>query len=160
MNSCKYRYPCKIFVAVVQSLSHVLLFVPPWTAARQASLSITTSRSLLKLTSIELVMPSNHLILYCPLLLTSIFPSIKVFSSEWVLCIRWQKYWSFSFSISLSNKYSGLIAFRMDWLHLLAVQGTLKRLLQHHISKPSILWCSNFFIVQIVHPYIVHTGQS
>ena len=127
----------------------------PWTAARQASLSITNSRSLLKLMSIALVMPSNHLILCCPLLLLpSIFPSIKVFSYELVLCIRWPKYWSFSFSISPSNEYSGLIPFRMDWLDLFAVQGTLKSILQHHSSKASILQRSAFFIVQLSHPYV------
>ena len=120
----------------------------------QASLSITNSRSLLKLMSIESVMPSNHLILCHPLLLLpSIFPSIRVFSNESVLHIRWPKYWSFSFSISPSNEYSGLISFRMDWLDLLAVQGTLKSLLQHHSSKTSILWCSAFFIVQLSHPF-------
>ena len=120
--------------------------VTPCTAARQASLSITNSWSLLKLMSIESVMPSNHLILCHPLLLLpSIFPSIRVFSNESVLCIRWPKYWSFSFSISLSNEYLGLISLRIDWLDLLAVQGTLKSLLQHHSSKASILWCSAFF---------------
>ena len=119
----------------VQSLSRVLLFATPWTAAHQASLSITNSWSLLKLMSIESVMPSNHLILCCPLLLPSIFPSIRVFSNESVLHIRWPKYWSFSFNISLSNEYSGLISFKMDWLDPLAVQGTLKSLLQHHSSK-------------------------
>ena len=114
----------------------------PWTAAHQASLSITNSWSSLKLMCIESVMPSNHLILCCPLLLPpSIFPSIRVFSNESALCIRWPKYWSFSFNISPSNEYSGLISFRMDWLDLLAVQGTLKSLLQHHSSKASILWC-------------------
>ena len=122
----------------VQSLTHVQLFATPWTAAHQASLSITNSRSLLKLMSITSVMPSNHLILCHPLLLLpSIFPSIRVFSSESVLRIRWPKYWSFSFSISSSNEYSGPISFRMDWLDLLAVQGTLKSLLQHHSSKAS-----------------------
>ena len=127
----------------VQSLGCVQLFATPWTAARQAFLSITNSQSLLKLMSIELVMTSNHLILCHPLLLLpSIFPSIRVFSNESVLHIRWPKYWSFSFSISPSNEYSGLISFRMDWLDLLAVQGTLKSLLQHHSSKASILWCS------------------
>ena len=132
----------------------------PWTAARQTSLSITNSRSLLKLMSIELVMPSNHLILCHPLLLlSSIFPSMRVFSSESVLCIRWPKYWSFSFSISPSNEYLGLISFRMDWLDLLAVQGTLKSLLQHHDSKASVLWCSAFFIVQLSHPY-TSTGKT
>ena len=131
----------------VQVLSHVWLFAIPWTATRQASLSITNIQSLLKLISIELVMSSNHLILCCPLLLLpSIFSSIRVFSSESVLHIRWPKYWSFSFSISPFNEYSRLISFRMDWLDLLAVQGTLKSLLQHHSSKASILWCSAFFM--------------
>src|SRR5574339_418708 len=131
-------------------LSRVRLFVTPWTAARQASLSITNSQSLLKLMSIELVMPSNHLIFCHPLLLlTSIFPSIRVFSNESVLHIRWPKYWSFSFSISPSNEYSGLISFRIDWLGLLAVQGTLKSLHQHHCSKAPIIQCSAFFIVQL-----------
>ena len=123
--------------------------VTPWTAACQASLSITNSLNLLKLMSIELVMPSNHLILCHPLLPPSIFPSIRVFLNKSVICIRWPKYWSFSFSISSSNEYSGLISFRMDWLDLLAVQGTLKSLLQCHSSKASILWCSAFFIVQL-----------
>ena len=128
------------FISSVQSLSHVQLLVTPWTAARQASQSITNSRSLLKLMSIESVMSSNHLILCCPLLLLpSIFPSIRVFSNESVLHIRWPKYWSFSYSISLSNEYSGLISFRIDWFDLLAVQGTLKSLLQHHSSKASVL---------------------
>ena len=123
----------------VQSLRHVRLFVTPWTEAHQASLSITNSQSLLKLMSIESVMPSNHLILCPPLLLLPlIFPSIRVFSNESVLPIRWPKYWSFSFSISLSNEHSGLISFRMDWLDLLAVQGNLKSLLQHHSSKASV----------------------
>ena len=132
----------------VQSLSHVCLFAIPWTAVHQASLSITNSRSLLKLMSIELVMPSNHFILCHPLLLLpSIFPSIRVFSNKSILCIRWPKYWSFIFSISSSNEYSGPISFRMDWLDLLAVQGTLKSLLQHHSSKASILQCSAFFMV-------------
>ena len=127
----------------------------PWTAALQASLSITNSRSLLKPMSIELVMPSNHLILCHPLLLQPyIFPSIRIFSNESVLCIRWPKYCSFSFSISPSNEYSGLISFRMDWFDLLAVQGTLKSLLQHHSPKVSILWHSAFFIVQLAHPYV------
>ena len=130
----------------VQSLSRVQLFVTPWTAACQASLSITNSQSLLKLMSIELVMPSNHLILCHPLLLLpSIFPSIRVFSSESVLHIKWPKYWSFSFSISPSNEYSGLISFRMDWLDLLAVQETLESLLQHHSSKASIFQHSLLF---------------
>ena len=123
----------------VSSLSRVRLFATPWTTACQASLSITNSWSLFKLMSIESVMPSNHLILCRPLLLPSIFPSIRVFSSESVLCSRWQKYWSFSFSISPSNEYSGLISSRMDWLDLFAVQGTLKSLLQHHSSKASVL---------------------
>ena len=138
------------YFSLVQSLSHVRLFLTPWTAALQASLSITNSQSLLKLMSITLVMPSNRLILCCLLLLPlSIFPSIRVFSNESVLHIRWPKYWSFSFSISPSNEYSGLISFRMDWLDLLAVQGTLKSLLQHHSSKASILQHSAFFIVQL-----------
>ena len=125
----------------------------PWAAACQASLSITDSWSLLKLMSIELVMPSNHLILCRPLLLLpSIIHSIRVFSNESVLRIRWPNYWSFSFSISSSNEYSALISFRMDWLDLFAVQGTLKSLLQHHSSEASILWCSAFFIVQLSHP--------
>ena len=136
-----YWYCC----SSAQSLSHIQLFVIPWTAARQASLSITNSPSLLKLISIDLVMPSNRLIPYHPLLLLpSIFPSIRVFSNESALYIRWPKYWSFSFNISPSNEYSGLISFRMDWLDLLAVQGTLKSVLQHHSSKASILQCSVF----------------
>ena len=139
----------------VQLLSCVQLFATPWTAACQASLSIANSQSLLKLMCIELVMPSNHLILYLPpLLLPSIFPSIRVFSNESALCIRWSKYWSFSFSISPSKKHPGLISFRMDWLDLLAVQGTLKSLLQHHSSKASILRCSAFFRVQLSHLYM------
>ena len=144
----------------VQSLSRVQLFVTPWTAAHQASLSITNSQSLLKLMSVESVMPSNHLILCCPLLLLpSIFPSIKVFSNESVLCIRWPEYWSFSFNISPSNEHSGLISFRMDWLDILAVQGTLKSLLQHHSSRASILQRSAFFIVRLSHPYMT-TGKT
>ena len=143
----------------VQSISHVRLFASPWTAACQVSLSITNSQSLLKLTSIELVRPSNHLIFCHPLLLPpSIFANIRVFSNELVLCIRWPKYWSFSFSISSSNEYSGLISFRMDWLDILAVQGTLKSLLQHHSSKASVLRDSAFFIVQFSHPYMT-TGK-
>ena len=134
----------------VESLSHVQLFATPWTSAHQASLSFPNSWSLLKLISIESVMPSNHLILCRPLLLPpSIFPSLRVFSNESVLHIRWPKYWSFSFTISPSNEYSGMISFRMDWLDLLAVQGTLKSLLQHQCSKASILWHSAFFIVQL-----------
>ena len=132
----------------------------PWTATRQASLSITNSQSLLKLMSIVSVMPFNHLMLCHPfILLPSIFPSIRVFSSESVLHIRWPKYWNFSFSISPSNEYSGLISFRMDWLDLLAFQGTLKSLLQHHSSKASILRRSAFFIVQLSHPYMT-TGKT
>ena len=144
----------------VLSLSHVWLFATPWTAARQASLSITNSQSLLKLMSIELVMPSNHFIL-CRLLLLlpSIFPSIRVFSNESALRMRWPKYWSFSFSISLFNEYSGLFFFRMDWLDLLAVQRTPKSLLQHHSLKASILQCSAFLIVQLSHPYMT-TGKT
>ena len=139
----------------VQQLSRVQLFVTPWTVARQASLSITNSQSFLKLISIESVMPSNHLILRRPLLLLpSIFPSIRVFSNESALCIKWPKYWSLSFSISPSSEYPGLISFRKDWLDLLAVQGTLKSLLQHHSSKTSILQHSGFFIVQLSHLYV------
>ena len=139
----------------VQSLSHVRLFATPWTTACQASLSNTNSWSLLKLMSIKSVISSNHLILCHPLLLPhSIFPSIKVFTRESVLRISWPNYWSFSFSISPSNEYSGLISFRMDWLDLLAAQGTLKSLPQHHSSKASILQCSTFFIVQFSHPYM------
>ena len=143
----------------VQSLSHVRLFATPWTVACQASQSITNSRSLLKLKSIASVMPSNHLVLCRPLLPPSIFPSIMVFSNESALCIRWPKYWSFSFNISPSNEYLGLISFRVNWLHLLAVQGTLKSLLQNHSSKVSILWRSAFFIVQLSHPYMP-TGKT
>ena len=143
-----------------QLLSHVQLFAIPWTAARKASLSITNSQSLVKLTSMESVMPSNHLFLRHPLLLPpSVFPSIRVFSNESVLHIRWPKYWSFSFSISLSNEYSGLISFRIDWLDLPAVQETLNSLLQYHSSKSSILWRSAFFIVQLSHPYMT-TGKT
>ena len=126
----------------------------PWTAAHQTSLSITSSRSLLKLMSIESVMPSNYLILCHHLLPPSAFPRIRVFSNESVLCIRWPKYWNFSFNISPSNEHSGLISFRMNWLDLLAVQGTLKSLLQHHSSKASILRHSAFFTVQVSHPYM------
>ena len=139
---CSYFLCCPLLSFVVQSLSHVRLFATPWTAACQASLSFTTSQNLLKLVSIELVMPSNHLVLHHPLLLLpSIFPSIRVFSSGSVLRIKWPKYWSFSFSISPSNEYSGLISFRIDWFDLPAVQGTPKSLLQHHSSKAPILWC-------------------
>ena len=130
----------------------------PWIAGCQASLSTMNSQSLLTLTPIELVL-SNPLILCHPLLLPSIFPSSRVFSNELILCIRWPKYWSFSFSISPSNEYSGLIPFRMDWLDLLAIEGTLKSLLQHHSSKASILWCSAFFMVQLSHPHMT-TGKT
>ena len=137
-------------IIVIQSLSCVKLFATPWTAAHQASLSFTISWSLLKLMSIESMLPSNHLILCCPLLLLpSIFPRLRVFSNESVLCIRWSKYWSFSFSISPSYEHLGLISFSIDWFDLLAVQGTLKSLLQHHSSKTSILWHSAFFVVQL-----------
>ena len=131
----------------------------PWTAARQASLSITNSQSLLKLMSIQSVMPSNHLTLCHPLLLPSIFPSIRVFSNESVLCIRWPKYWSFRFNISPSKECSGLLSFRMDWIDLLAIQGILKNLLQHHSSKASMFRCSAFFIGQLSHPYMT-TGKT
>ena len=142
--------------------SYVQLIATPWTASLQVSLSFTVSQSLLRLMCIESVMPANHLILCRPLfLLPSIFPSIRVFSSESALHIRWPKYWSFSFSfsISLSNEYSGLISFRIDWFDLLAVQGTLKSLLQHHSSKASILWSSAFFTVQLSYPYMT-TGKT
>ena len=144
----------------VQLLSHVQLFVIPWITAHQASLSITNSQSSLKLMSIELVMPSSHLI-FChpPLLLPPIPPSIRVFSNESTVCMRWPKYWSFSFSISPSNEHPGLISFRMDWLDLLAVQGVLKNLLQHHSSKASIFRSSAFFTVQLSHPYMT-TGKT
>ena len=149
-----------INLSSVQLLSWVWLFVTPWTAAYQASLSFTNSWSLLKLMSIQSVMPSNHLILCHPLLLLpSIFTSIRVFSNESVLCIRWSKYWSFSFSMSPPSEYSGLISFRIDWLDLLAVQGTLKSLLQHHSSKASIRQHSAFFIVQLSHPFMT-TGKK
>ena len=144
----------------VQLLSHVQFFVTPWTAACQASLSTTNSWSLLKLMSIKLVIPFSHLILCHPLLLlASIFPSIGDFFSESALHIRWPEYWSFSFSISPSNEYSGLISFRMDWLDLLAVQRTLKSLLQYHSSKASIFQCSAFSMVQLSHPYMT-TGKT
>ena len=144
----------------VQLLSCVRLFATPWIAAHQASLSITNSRSLLKLMPIELMMPSSHLILCCPLLLLPpIPPSIGVFSNESTLCMRWPKYWSFSFSISPSNEHPGLISFRMDWLYFLAVQGTLKSLIQHQSSKASIFRCSAFFIVQLSHPHMT-TGET
>ena len=144
----------------VQSLSRVQLFATPWITACQASLSITNSRNSLRLTSIESVMPSSHLILCCPLLLLPpIPPSIRVFSNEPTLCMRWPKYWSFSFSIIPSKEILGLISFRMDWLDLLAIQGTLKSLLQHYSSKASILQCSAFFTVQLSHPYMT-TGKT
>ena len=157
--SCKnYHIHFKIRTfSSVQSLSHVQPFATPWPAARQASLSITNSRSLLKLISIESVMPSNHLIVCHPLLLPpSIFLSIRVFLNESVLHIRWPKYWSFRFKISPSNEYSGLISFRIDWFDLREVQRTLKSLLQHHSSKPSVLRCSALFIVQLSHPYMTN----
>ena len=158
-NKNCYSLECFVFSSV-QLLSCVRLFVTPWIAALQASLSITNSQSSPKLMSIESVMPSNHLILCRPLLLPpSIFPNITVFSNESALCIRWPKYWSFSFSISPFNEHPGLIAFIMDWLDLLAVQGTLKSLLQHYSSKASILWCSAFFIVQLWYPYMT-TGKT
>ena len=147
-------------VSFIQLLSHVQLFATPWTAACQASLSVTNSQSLFKLMLIEPVLPSNHLILCCPLLLLpSIFPNIRIFSNESALHIRWPKYWSFSFNISPSNEYSRLISFRMDWLDLLAIQGILKSLLQYHSSKASILHRSAFFIVQLSHPYMT-TGKT
>ena len=147
---------CPLLIVVVQSLSPVWLFVTPWTAAHQASLSFTISQSLLRL----MVMPSNHLILCHPLiLLPSIFPSIRLFSNESTLPIRWPKYWSFSFIISPFNEYSELISFRIDWFDLLAVQGTPKSLLQHHSSKASILHCSAFFMVQLSHSYMT-TGKT
>ena len=157
LNECTHS-KCNSF-SLVQSFFCVRLFVTPWTSAHQASLSITNSRSSPKLMSIESVMPSNHLILCCPLLLLpSIFP-IRVFSNESALRIRWPKYWSLSFNISPSNEHPGLISFRMDWLDLLAVQQTLKSLLQQHSSKTSILQCSAFFIVQLSHPYMT-TGKA
>ena len=140
-------------ISSVQLLSHVQLFATPWTAAHQASLSFTISRSLFKFMSIEWVMPSNYLILYHPLpLLPSVFPSIRVFSKESVLHFRWPKNWSFS--ITPSNEYSGLLSFRIDWCDLLAVQGTLNSLLQYHSWRASILWCSALFMVQLSHPYM------
>ena len=155
LNYCGFIINLDIWWAVFQLLSHVWLFVTPWTATCQASLSFTFSQSLPKLMSIESVIPSNHLILCHPLLLLpSIFPSIRVFSNESALRMSWPKYWSFSFSISPSNEYSGLISFSIDWLDLLAVQGTLKSLLHHHSSKASILQHSTFFMVQLSHPYM------
>ena len=144
----------------VQWHSHVWLFSTPWTATHQYSLSITNSQSLLKLRSVALMMPSNHLILCCPfLLLPSIFPSIRVFSNESALHIRWPKYWSFRFSISPSNEYSELISFRIEWLDLLTVQGTLNSLFQHHNLKALILWCSALFMVQFSHLHMT-TGKT
>ena len=148
-----------IHFSSVQSLSRVRLSATPWIAAHQASLSITNCQSLPKPMSIRSVMPSSHLILCRPLLLPSVFPSIRVFSNESAVRIRWPKYWSFSFNISPSNEHPGLISFRMDWLDLLTVQGTLKRLLQHHSSKASILLCSAFFVVQLSQPYMT-TGKT
>ena len=154
-----FKVKARFFISV-QSLSCFQLFVTPWTAACQTSLSITNSQSLLKLKSIESVMPSKYLILCHPLLPPpSIFHSIRVFSNESALCIRWQKYWSFSFNISPSNEHLGWISFRRDWLDLQSVQGTLKSLLQHYSSKASILQCSDFFIVQLSHPYMT-TGKT
>ena len=160
MLICAKYYKLITSFSSVQSLSHVQLFATPWTAACRASLSITNSQSLSKFMSIESVMPSNHLNLCCPLLLLpAIFPSIRVFANESALHTRWPKYWSFSFNISPSNEHPGSISFRMDWLDLLAVQGTLKSLLQHHSSKTLMLWCSAFFIVQLSHPYMT-TGKT
>ena len=160
MRKQKKMFKVKVQDSSVQSLSHVRHFETPWTAACQASLFITNSRSLLKLMSIEVVMPSNHLI-FCrpPLLLPSVFPNIRVFSNESVLHIRWPKYWSFSYNISPSKEHSELISFRMDCLDLLAAQGTLKSLLQHHSFKVSILWHSAFCIVQLSYPYMT-TGKT
>ena len=155
-----YSMALSTIISSVQSFSRLRLFATPWTAARQASLSITNSRSSLKLMSIESVMPSGHLILCRPLLLLPpIPPSIRVFSNESTLLIRWPKYWSCSFSIIPSKEHPGLISFRMDWLDLLAVQGTLKSLLQHHSSKASTLWHSAFSTVQLSHPYMT-TGKT
>ena len=153
-------YKTNIFFSSIQLLSRVQIFETPWTAAQQASLSITNSQSLPKPMSIESVMPSNYLILCRPLLfLPSIFPSIRVFSNESAVCIRWPKYWSFSFNISPSNEFLGLISFEIDLLDLFAVQGTLKSLLQHPSTKASILWCSGFFLVQLSHTYMT-TGKT
>ena len=155
LRSKYYKHDSKYCLSVQFSCSCVWLFVAPQTVAYQACLFFTNSWSLLKLMSTESVIPSNHLILCCPLLLLpSIFSSIRVFSNESVLCVRCPKYWSFSFNISPSKEHSGLILFRIDWFDLLAVQGTLKSLLQHHSSKTSILWCSAFFMVQLSHPYM------
>ena len=150
----------RVYLQSVKLFSHVQLSVTPWTAARHACLSITSSQSLLKHMSIKSVIPSNHLILCHPLLLlSSIFPSIRVFSNESVLCIRWPKYWNLSFSISPSSEHSGLISFRIDWFDLFPVQGTLKSLFQHHSLKTSILWPSAFFMVQFSHSYMI-TGKT
>ena len=155
-----YIQPQARLVVVVRLLSRVWRFATPWTVACQASLSFTISQSLFKLMSTELVMPSNHLILsHLLLFLASIFPSIRVFSNESVLRIRWPKYWSFSYSINYSNEYLGLISFRVDWFDLFAVQGTLKNFLQHYSSKVSILQCSAFSMVQLSHPYMT-TGKA
>ena len=164
-NICKVPWLLKALssaesFSLIQLLSCVWLFDTPWTTARQASLSITNTQSSPKLMSIESVMPSSHLILFLPLLLLpSIFPSIRVFSNESALCIRWPKHWSFSLSISPSSEHPGLIFFRMDWLDLLAVQRTRKSLLQHHSSKALILRCSAFFTVRLWHPYVT-TGKT
>ena len=159
LKSLLQHHSLKASILCHSTLFLVQLSMTPRTAARQASLSITNSCSLFKLMSIQSVMPSSHLILCRPLLPPSIFPSIRVCSSESVLCIRWPKYWSFSFSLSPSSEYSGLISFKIDWLDLLAVQGTLKSLLQHHNSKGSILQCSALFIVQLLQPYMT-TGKT
>ena len=159
-NKGKWQHNNPKPISSLQLLSRVQFFVTPWIAAWQATQSITNSRSSLKLMSIESVMPSSHLILCRPrLLLPPFTPIIRVFSCESTLCMRWPKYWSFSFSISPSNEHIGLISFRMDWLDLLAVQGTLKSLLQHHSSKASILWRSAFLTVQLSHPYMT-TGKT
>ena len=158
MNFCLFFFLRRM--SSVQSLSCVRPFVTPWTAAHQASLSITNSQSLLKLMSTKLVLPSNHLILYHPLLLLpSVFPSIRVFFNESTLCNRWANYWNFISRISPSNEYSGFISFRMDWFDLLAVQGTLKSLRQQHSLKASVLWCSAFLMFQLSHPYMT-TGKT
>ena len=159
INIINYINSYETYIHICESVQFSrLVFATPWTAAHQAFMSLMSSQSLLKLMSVELMMPSNHIILCLCLLLPSIFPRIRVFSYESVLCIRWPKYWSFSFSISPSNEHPGLVSFRMDWLDLFAVQGTLKSLLQHS-SKASILWPSAFFIVQLSHPYMT-TGKT
>ena len=151
-QSLLYSKVTQLYFVVVQSLSCVQLLVTPWTAAHQAPLSFIISQSLLKFTAIELMMPSNHLILCCPVFLPLVFASIRAFSDDSGLCIRWPKYWNFSFSISPSNEYSQLISFRIDWLDVLAIQGTLKSLPQQHSWKASIFQCSAFFMVQL-HTY-------